>query len=323
MPIATNCGTFAELTDLEGGLQGPAGASAYEVAVGNGFVGSEAAWLAALIGPAGPQGAQGVAGPQGPAGPQGNAGAQGPAGPKGDNGDTGDTGPQGPAGPQGEAGAAGAAGAQGPQGPPGVDGEDGAPGPQGIPGPQGPAGNDGADGAQGAQGPQGEQGEPGPQGEIGPQGPQGEPGAGGNPLDAWPVGSVFIGVVATSPATLLGGGTWVAIGAGRVLVGQDAGDADFDTLEETGGAKTVTLTEAQIPSHTHIQNPHQHNIGHVRSATTGGATTQIARTGDTSSTLGADVATDNATATNQNTGGGQSHPNVQPFLVVKMWKRTA
>ena len=65
---------------------------------------------------------------------------------------------------------------------------------------------------------------------------------GGNPIDAWPIGSVFISVVATSPATLLGGGTWSAIGAGRVLVGLDSGDANFDTVEETGGAKTVTST---------------------------------------------------------------------------------
>lgn len=75
---------------------------------------------------------------------------------------------------------------------------------------------------------------------------------------AFPVGSVFISAVSTNPATLLGYGTWSAIGAGRVLVGLDAGDPDFDTLEETGGAKTVTLAESQIPAHTHVQNSHNH-----------------------------------------------------------------
>jgi hypothetical protein len=59
---------------------------------------------------------------------------------------------------------------------------------------------------------------------------------------AWPIGSVFIAVVSTDPATLLGFGTWAAFAAGRVLVGLSGGDTDFDVVEETGGAKTVTST---------------------------------------------------------------------------------
>lgn len=82
---------------------------------------------------------------------------------------------------------------------------------------------------------------------------------GGSPLNqAWPVGSVFTAVVSTSPATLLGYGTWSAIAAGRVLVGLNSGDTDFDTVEETGGAKTVTLDTTMIPAHTHTQDAHGH-----------------------------------------------------------------
>lgn len=153
----------------------------------------------------------------------------------------------------------------------------------------------------------------------------------------WPVGSVFVAVVATSPADLLGFGTWEAIGAGRVLVGQDAGDADFDVLEETGGAKTVTLTEAQIPAHTHVQNAHTHvqdphaHTQRYHAATTGalsGPTTAPDTSSNTVTNYGVTTANatatnQNTTATNQNTGGGGAHPNVQPFLVVKFWKRTA
>jgi hypothetical protein len=62
--------------------------------------------------------------------------------------------------------------------------------------------------------------------------------AGGS--EAFPVGSVFIGVVATNPGTLLGYGTWAGFGSGRVMVGRDGADADFDVAEETGGAKTNT-----------------------------------------------------------------------------------
>lgn len=104
----------------------------------------------------------------------------------------------------------------------------GATGPAGPQGETGPAGADGTDGAQGVKG---------DTGDVGPAG------ADGSPLSvaaAWPVGSVFISVVATNPATLLGTGTWTAFAAGRMLVGLDAGQTEFDTVEETGGAKTHT-----------------------------------------------------------------------------------
>ena len=74
----------------------------------------------------------------------------------------------------------------------------------------------------------------------------------------WPVGSVFTAVVATNPATLLGFGTWSQIAGGRVLIGQTDGDADFNVAKETGGAKTHTLTTAELATHTHIQNAHNH-----------------------------------------------------------------
>jgi hypothetical protein len=58
----------------------------------------------------------------------------------------------------------------------------------------------------------------------------------------YPVGSVYINAdVGTDPSTLLGFGTWSAIGAGRVLVGQDVGDPLFDVLGDTGGSKDATL----------------------------------------------------------------------------------
>ena len=77
----------------------------------------------------------------------------------------------------------------------------------------------------------------------------------------YPIGCVFTAIVSTNPATLLAGmsgTTWVAFGSGKTLVGLDSGDADFNSPEETGGAKTDTtstgshiLTTAQLPSHTH------------------------------------------------------------------------
>jgi hypothetical protein len=68
----------------------------------------------------------------------------------------------------------------------------------------------------------------------------------------YPVGSIYSNVaVATNPATLLGFGTWTAFGAGRVMVGLDGDDEDFDTVGETGGAKTHTLTISEMSAHTH------------------------------------------------------------------------
>ncbi|NUS01887.1 MAG: collagen-like protein [Nonomuraea sp.] len=110
--------------------RGPAGASAYQVALLHGFEGmTEAEWLATLVGPPGdigPKGDQGDPGPQGLAGPAGADGAAGPQGPKGDKGDP------------GTPGATGATGAQGPKGDPGVQGPAGPAGATGATGPAGP-----------------------------------------------------------------------------------------------------------------------------------------------------------------------------------------
>ena len=162
------------------------------------------------------------------------------------------------------------------------------------------------------------------------------PAGGGSP--AFPVGSIFMAVVATNPATLLGYGTWSAFGAGRMPVGYNAADTDFDAAEKTGGAKTHTLTAAEMPAHTHTQdahnhtqNAHNHNFL-PRSATTGSVSSIVTGTLDTSSTIsGANqphvqtaVATNQAaTAVNQNTGGGAAHNNMTPYITVYMWKRTA
>lgn len=151
-------------------------------------------------------------------------------------------------------------------------------------------------------------------------------------LRAYPVGCIYESVNSTNPANLFGG-TWVAFGTGQVTVGIDAGQTEFDTVEETGGTKTHTLTESEMPSHTHVQNAHTHEItdpGHthgvegaadldtgVGSHNAGnGAGTQSG-----SSTTG--ITINNQTPTNQNTGGGQAHNNLQPYIVVYRFKRTA
>ena len=129
--------------------------------------------------------------------------------------------------------------------------------------------------------------------------------------NAYPVGSIYMNCSnATNPGTLLGFGTWAAFGEGRVLIGIDSSDTDFDTAEETGGSKTHTLTEAQLPSHRHQVGSHDSTAGF------GGAAGNVEFVQDAGTGIG------NAVNTSF-TGSGQAHTIVQPYIVVYMWKRTA
>ena len=129
--------------------------------------------------------------------------------------------------------------------------------------------------------------------------------------NAYPVGSLYMNASnATNPATLLGFGTWTAFGAGRVLIGIDSGDTDFDTAEETGGSKTHALTIGELASHNHTVGSNDSGTG------TGGAAGNME--------LVRDAGTGNGPAvTSSTTGDGDAHNNVQPYIVVYMWKRTA
>jgi hypothetical protein len=142
---------------------------------------------------------------------------------------------------------------------------------------------------------------------------------------AYPVGSIYINATsASNPSTLLGFGTWTAFGAGRVMVGLDAGDALFDTAEETGGSK-----DAIVVSHTHTATSTVTDPGHSHAqrgtANLGGGGDALAGVNQNltinqtfSATTGISVAT-----TNASTGVSGTNANVQPFIIVKMWKRTA
>lgn len=153
-------------------------------------------------------------------------------------------------------------------------------------------------------------------------------------LASWPVGSIYTSVSSTNPTSFFGG-TWVSYAAGQVLVGLDAGQTEFDTVEETGGEKTHVLTVAELASHTHTQNSHNHTQnahnhglnGGYTDATTGAVGVDIATTATVNMAAGAlDAATATniaTTATNNNAGSDTAHNNLQPYIVVYMWKRTA
>lgn len=133
----------------------------------------------------------------------------------------------------------------------------------------------------------------------------------------YPVGSVYINAsVTTNPATLLGFGTWVTVGDGKVMVNQDTTDTSFDVMGETGGSK-----DAIVVSHTHtITDPgHAHSYNYdadanVRAGSNGG--TPFTRT-----TINTGTSTTGITV--NSTGSSGTNANLQPYVVVRMWKRTA
>lgn len=163
---------------------------------------------------------------------------------------------------------------------------------------------------------------------------------------AYPVGSIYMNAsVSTNPATLLGFGTWAAFAAGRMPIGINSGDSDFDTLEETGGAKTHTLAETNLPSHKHYlfaDHSHEQNANsdwvRVNNSLWSGGDGHAAGKEKSASVEGYQasgsddfkyrIAYDTANATpsvhpSSATGGGTATNHMNPYIVVYMWKRTA
>ncbi len=142
----------------------------------------------------------------------------------------------------------------------------------------------------------------------------------------YPVGSVYLNASdGTNPATLFGFGTWVAFGAGRVLVGLDSGNPLFDTAEETGGQ-----ADAVNVSHTHtasVTDPgHKHTFdGSNRLMSTYGGAEHLAdfNGAEKTDSVTMDNATTGISVTNSTEGESGTNKNYQPYITVYMWKRTA
>lgn len=148
----------------------------------------------------------------------------------------------------------------------------------------------------------------------------------------YPVGALYISTVSTNPGTLIGRGTWAAFGAGKVLVGIDAGgDTDFDTGEETGGAKTKAISAhagtavADHAAHTHAvtsnvavadhaSHTHQYTeiVQHTHPATDAGHTHTIpvGATDDTSAPFDRADAGSNTAGANATTATGSGTASV-------------
>ena len=134
----------------------------------------------------------------------------------------------------------------------------------------------------------------------------------------YPIGSIYFSAVGTNPSELFGFGTWQAWGAGRVPVGVDASQTEFNAVEKTGGEKAHALTINEMPSHTHeisyrpIGDPSDDPFALFKSE--GGIT-------GTYNSPGTELSQDALEA--KAAGGGQAHNNLQPYITCYMWKRTA
>lgn len=130
------------------------------------------------------------------------------------------------------------------------------------------------------------------------------------PAPYWPIGSIYISVVNTNPSQWFGG-VWESFGTGRVLVGVDTTQTEFNEVMKTGGSKSVTLNINQIPSHYHNMY-HTGRLLYWDSGLAGmgypnyNGATPIQSTWD---------------ARTANSGGGQAHNNLQPYITVYMWRR--
>lgn len=171
----------------------------------------------------------------------------------------------------------------------------------------------------------------------------------------YPVGSIFMNVNNTNPSILFPGTTWVAWGEGKVPVGVNTSDTDFNTSEKMGGNKTVsgTYSHSHEMAHTHsVSHNHTLNAGHAYIETTSqylqyaekantpftptwaiqgvgsagmsppydaGSSTKLGGTTDTSTPTTSEQSNTSTSETNINI----STNVIQPYITCYMWKRTA
>lgn len=141
----------------------------------------------------------------------------------------------------------------------------------------------------------------------------------------YPVGSIYTNATSsTNPGTLLGFGTWSAFGEGRVMVGK-ASSGTFGTAGGTMGAETHTITPGQMPDHGFGFSHHGDEGGSVlrligghnyRSVTFGSP-------GAYRPPNGANGGAGSNSSIYWNFGNNEAHNNIQPSIVVYMWRRTA
>ena len=148
--------------------------------------------------------------------------------------------------------------------------------------------------------------------------------------DVYPVHSIYMSTNGTDTG-LLFGGSWTRI-QGRFLLGATGDTAETGTdIQKTasvgpggmGGEAAHQLSVNEMPSHTHVQNSHNHPVGYRNISDQSGSTNRRHGPYGQSTDNTGNINAGGTTATNQNTGGSETHNNMPPFLSVFIWERTA
>lgn len=130
----------------------------------------------------------------------------------------------------------------------------------------------------------------------------------------YPIGCLYTSYVNQNPHDLYGIGTWTRIN-GRVIVGVSESESEFSSAGKTGGEKTHVLSANEMPKH-----------GHTDSVDIKNANAEAKGYGLTSTAAFKDrvIINNSGRATNTGSaGGGASHNNLQPYMALYMWRRTA
>jgi len=147
----------------------------------------------------------------------------------------------------------------------------------------------------------------------------------------YPIGSIYSSTVSTNPNTLFGFGTWVAYAAGRVLIGNGGGF----TAAATGGS-----ADAIVVSHTHtgttVSTSLTGTVANIAESFAASGTASGVFTKGSGTSSGTPTSTDTSysgsfsmdashthTFTTGSTGSSGTNANLQPYVVVYMWNRTA
>lgn len=103
------------------------------------------------------------------------------------------------------------------------------------------------------------------------------------------------------------GFTWERIASGKMLIGIDSSDTDFNTIGKTGGEKSHILTIDEMPKHNHNVNMCS-SVGPYASPVRGSGDGQAWETSPN---------------TISEKGNDQPHNNMPPYQVVAYWQRVS